>query len=340
MMFVVFTLGGLSPWIAALAVVFLGVAVVTAVHHAEVIAERLGPSMGALILALSVTVIEVGLIVALMTNDTPNSAVVARDTVFAAVIIVTNGIVGVCLFVGGLRYREMGFRVQGSSSMLGVLAVLSGLTLVLPNHTTSTEAGTYSFGQLVFASLASLLLYGLLVFAQTKTHRDYFETETAAAGLEDDRPTARAALLSFGALLFSLVAVIGLAKSLSPTIEATVVELGAPPAFVGIIIALLVLLPEAWAAVSAARANQLQTSLNLALGSGAASIALTVPVVAAFSILTSRTLTLGVDAKGTAFLVLTFITGGLTLGTGKTTMLQGALHLMLLFAYLVTSFIP
>lgn len=339
-MLLVFSVGISNVWFLTIAVAFLGVAVMTAVHHAEVIALRVGPSLGALILALSVTVIEVGLIVSLMTNDTPESAIVARDTVFAAVIIVTNGIVGVCLLLGGLRYRELGFHVQGASSLLAILAVLAGITMVLPNYTTSTAASTYSTGQLIFVSVACIVLYALLVFFQTKTHKDYFEVEPTTESEDPSKPSRRLTVLSFICLFVSLGVVIGLAKSLSPAIEAGVTALNAPRAAVGIVIALLVLLPETWAAVSAARANQLQTSLNLALGSGAASIALTIPVVSVFSLMTNRTLTLGLDPKGTAFLLLTFMVGGLTLGTGRTTALQGATHLVLLFSYLVMSFIP
>ncbi len=338
-MAVVYALGA-SGWVVALAIAALGVSVMLAVHHAEVIAHRVGASLGALILALSVTVIEVGLIVALMTNDTPESAVVARDTVFSAVIIVTNGIIGICLLLGGLRYKELGFHVQGASSLLSVLAVLSGLTLVLPNYTTSTEGSTYSHGQLIFASMASLAIYILLVFFQTKSHRDYFEAPSSQGENQHERPSAKQTYLSFICLLVSLSVVIGLAKSLSPTIEAGVAAMGAPRSVVGIVIALLVLLPEMWAAIQAARNNQLQTSLNLALGSGAASIALTIPAVSFFSIVTDRNLVLGLDPKGIAFLLITFITGGLTLGTGRTTALQGSIHLVLLLSYLVLSFIP
>jgi Ca2+:H+ antiporter len=229
------------------AVAALALAVTTAVHHAEVIAARVGPTLGALVLALAVTVIEVGLIVSMMTNDTPDSAVVARDTVYSAVIIVTNGILGVCLLVGGLRFKELGFHAGGTNSLLAVLAVLSGLTLVLPNFTTSTPGPVYNSAQLVFASVASLVLYGCLLFAQTKTHKDYFE---APAGAEDaphaghSPPTLGMAWLSFACLLLSLVSVIGLAKKLSPAIEAGIDAAGAPRATVGIVIALLVLAPE------------------------------------------------------------------------------------------------
>lgn len=334
----------ITTWVALIAVVFLAVAVMTAVHHAEVIAKRVGPSLGALILAVAVTVIEVGLIVSMMTNDTPDSVVVARDTVYSAVIIVTNGIVGVCFLLGGLRHREQGFHIEGASSLLAVLAALVGLTLILPNYTISTTGPTYSTAQLVFASAASLILYFALVISQTMTHKDYFDPMTAAEEekLEAEQyiPSMRATWMSVAGLFVSLIVVIGLAKSLSPSIEAGVTAIGAPRTVVGIVIALLVLLPETGAAIAAARANQLQTSLNLALGSGAASIALTIPVVSLFSVLTDRGLTLGLDGKGMAFIVLTFIVCGLTLGTGKTSAIKGVVHLVLLFAYLVLSFIP
>lgn len=337
-------LGSLGPWMSLLAIVFLSVSVMMAVHHAEVIAIRVGPSLGALILALSVTVIEVGLIVSLMTNDTPDSLVVARDTVFSAVIIVTNGIMGICLLLGGLKYRELGFHIGGTSSLLGVLVVLSGLTLVLPNFTTSTAVGTYTTAQLLFVSFACLLLYLSLVFSQTVTHKDYYEPLSTREERELEEqaymPTKTQAWVSFVGLVLTLGVVIGLAKALSPSIEAGVSAIGAPRAIVGIVIALLVLAPETWAAVSAARTNQLQTSLNLALGSGAASIALTVPAVSLFSIFTERQLILGLDNKGTVFLLMTFITGGLTLGGGRATALMGIVHLAILFAFLALNLIP
>lgn len=326
-----------------LAVALLALGVMTAVHHAEVIAARVGPTLGALVLALAVTGIEVGLIVSMMTNDTPDSAVVARDTVFSAVIIVTNGILGVCLLVGGLRFKELGFHAGGTNSLLAVLAVLSGLTLVLPNYTISTPGPVYNSAQLVFASVASLALYGCLLFAQTKTHKDYFEPPGAAEiapQAEHAPPTTGMAWLSFACLMLSLVSVIGLAKKLSPAIEAGIDAVGAPRATVGIVIALLVLAPEMFAALAAARHNRLQTSLNLALGSGAASIALTIPTVSAFAIVTGRSLVLGLDSKNIVFLTLTFVTSGLTLGRGSGTALQGLTHLVLLCAFLAFSFVP
>lgn len=333
-----------GSWVTLVACLFLAVSVMMSVHHAEVIAVRVGPSLGAIILALSVTIIEVGLIVSLMMNNTPDSAVVARDTVFSAVIIVTNGIMGFCFWAGGLKHRELGFHVGGASSLLAVLVVLSGLTLVLPNFTTSTLAGTYSPGQLIFVSIACVLGYASLVFSQTVTHKDYYEPITSSTARELVKshymPTKTQAWVSFGGLLLTLTVVIGLAKALSPSIEAGVTAMGAPRAIVGIIIALLVLAPETWAAISAARANRLQTSLNLALGSGAASIALTVPAVSFFSIYTDRSLILGLDGKGMVFLLMTFITGGLTLGAGQATALMGLVHLSILFTFVALNLIP
>ncbi|HKO94421.1 MAG TPA: hypothetical protein VJU61_24875 [Polyangiaceae bacterium] len=339
----VVTLGSGSALWSLFAMAVLALSVATAVHHAEVIAMRVGATLGTLILALAVTVIEVGLIVSMMTNDTPDSATVARDTVFAAVIIVTNGILGISLLLGGLRFKELGFHAGGTNSLLAVLAVLSGLTLVLPTYTTSTPARTYSPAQLVFAMVASIALYAGLLFAQTKTHKEYFQPVPVEEGepvSEHPMPTRRKAWVGFASLLLSLTSVIGFAKTLSPAIEQGIVAIGAPRATVGIVIALLVLAPEMLAAVSAARHNLLQTSLNLALGSGAASIALTIPVVGAFALITGRPLVLGLEPKNMAFLVLTFLTGSLTLGRGSSTGLDGLIHLVLLGTFLAFSFVP
>lgn len=323
------------------AAVFLGVSVMSAIHHAEVIAERVGPSLGALILALAVTVIEVGLILSMMAHATSNAAVVARDTVFSAVIIVANGITGFCFLLGGIRYRELEFRLEGTSSLLAVLATLVGVALILPNYTTSTPGPSYSNVQLIFASVACLFLYFALFISQTITHKDYFSVEETSPPQEHSaRPSRTDTWLSAVALVLSLIAVIGLAKSLSPSIEQGVDYLGAPRTAVGIVIALLVLLPEAGAALAAARANQLQTSLNLALGSGVASVALTIPAIAIYSIMTQQKVSLGLEPKSIAFTVLTFLVSGLTLSTGKISALKGSVHLAIVFSYIVLSFIP
>lgn len=333
-----------SWWMTALFGLFLAVGISAAVHNAEVLAQRLGPSLGTLILALAVTVIEVALIVSLMANESPESATVARDTVFAAIMIVTNGIIGVCIFLGGLKHKELGFQPMGTSALLSILVALSVFSFVLPNYTTSSAGPTYTPSQLIFVSVVSLILYGSLVWAQTKSHKSYFvaikEADLTRANAESYVPSLLRAWMSFGLLVMALLTVVGLAKILSPSIEAAVAAAGAPRAVVGIVIALLVLAPETFAAVNAARVNQLQTSLNLALGSGAASVALTIPVVSIYSIYTGSPLSLGLDAKSTALLVLTFVAGSLTFGAGRSTALHGIVHLMILFAYVALALMP
>ncbi|MBM9591231.1 ionic transporter y4hA [Leptospira sp. 201903075] len=328
----------------AMAVVFLAAGISSAVHSAEVIAERVGPALGTLILAISVTVIEVALIVSLMSNDTADSPQIARDTVFAALMIVTNGIIGICILLGGLKHKELGFQSVGTTALLGVLAVLSTLTLILPLYTTSTNRGTYSAGQLIFVSLASLVLYGSLVWSQTKSHKNFFAAsegeELVTAETTKTKPTQKRAITSFISLIFSLVAVVGLSKILSPTIEHTIAALGAPKAVVGIVIAILVLAPETLAAMNAAKINELQTSLNLALGSGAASIALTIPAVSFYSLMFDKPLTLGLDTKGIVFLMVTFLAGSFTFGSGRTTSLHGLIHLVIMASFLAISLMP
>jgi Ca2+:H+ antiporter len=343
----------LLAWAAlALQLVVLGNAAVTAleafaliatvfaaVYHAEVVAARVGEPFGSLVLALAVTIIEVALIVSVMITGGDNTAGLARDTVFAAVMIVCNGIVGICLLAGGMRHREQGFQLQGANAALSVLIALTTLTMVFPNVTTSTMGPTFSTSQLVFAAVVSLILYGAFLFVQTIRHRDYF----LSAGGDDAHavpPSNRLALLSGGLLLVSLAAVVGLAKVLTPTVERAIESAGAPESVIGIVIALLVLLPEGLAAFRAARANRLQTSMNLALGSGLASIGLTIPAVAVVSIFLHKPLTLGLGPKEMVLLVVTLILSQSTLGTGRTTVLQGIVHSVLFAAFLFLAVVP
>ncbi|BCF99439.1 ionic transporter y4hA [Paraburkholderia sp. PGU19] len=328
--------------LTALAALALAGSVFAGVHHAEVVAHRVGEPFGTLVLAVAVTVIEVALIVSVMLSAGAEKAGLARDTVFAAVMIVCNGIVGICLLVGGLRHREQDFQIRGASAALAVLASLSVLSLVMPNYTSVNLGPALSDSQLAFAGVSSLVLYGVFVFVQTVRHRDYFLTDAHTAN-EDAHaapPSSRVAMTSGVLLVVSLVAVVLLAKVLSPVVERAVLEAGAPAAVVGIVIAALVLLPEGLAAVRAARADRLQTSLNLALGSALASIGLTIPTVALVFIWTGRPLVLGIDGKDTVLLILTLLISTLTLGTGRTTILQGAVHLSLFAAYLFLSFAP
>lgn len=342
-LFVIKNVAGLDLPLNLTAVVFLGISVMTSVHHAEIIAHKIGEGLGTLVLALCVTIIEVGLIISLMGKDNPDSHVLARDTVFAAVMIVTNGVVALCLILGGLKFREQEFQVQGSKSLVVVLLALSFIIFYLPNHTTSTAGPTYNNFQMLFIGGISLLLYLLFVFFQTTSHKSYFEPAigiTVDAETVTNETTNTDAWMSFVSLCVSLFAVIAFAKYLSPTIERVIVSLGAPKATVGLLIATIVLLPETWAAASSARANRLQTSLNLALGSGIASIALTIPVVIVYSIWNNIPLTLGLDPKNTAFLIMTFFVAIITLGSGKSTLLQGAVHGVILLTYFVLSFVP
>ncbi len=332
-------LGGVFLFVVAAALMGC---VLAAVHHAEVIAHRVGEPYGTLLLALAITIIEVALIVVLMLAGGPSTSALARDTVFAAVMIILNGIIGLCLLLGASRHGEQSFGRYGVNASLATLAAIVVLTLVLPNYTTSTPGPVYSASQLGFIAVISLVLYGTFVLVQTVRHRDYFLLPPSAANQQTHAapPPNRAAWLSLALLLASLVAVVLLAKSLAPTIEAAVAAAGAPPALVGIIIATLVLLPEGLAALRAARANELQTSMNLALGSALASIGLTIPAVAIVSLATGWTLTLGIDLKSTVLLVLSLLVATLSLGTGRTTVLQGMVHLVIFAVYLFTTVVP
>lgn len=327
-----------------LMVPILFASVLAAVHHAEVIAHRTGEPLGTLLLAVAVTVIEVGLILAIMQADPVGSAALPRDTVMAAIMIILNGFVGICLLLGGLRHGEQTYQQSGVSAALATLVALSVLTLVLPNHVTTMPGPFYAPAQLALVGAVSALLYGLFVLVQTVRHRDYFlpDDEEVAAQADSHAPTPsnRTALLAGGQLIVCLIAVVLLAKSLAPTVEDYLLGVGAPLALVGVIIAGVVLLPEGLAAVRAARANRLQTSLNLALGSALATIGLTIPVVALIAILSGWTLTLGLSGTGEVLLGLTLLVSTLSLSTGRTTIMQGALHLVLFAVFLFTLIVP
>jgi Ca2+:H+ antiporter len=320
----------------------LAAVVFVAVHHAEVVAHRVGEPFGTLVLALAVTAIETALILSMMVAGGEDMAVLPRDAIYAAVMIICTGVVGLCLLLGGLAHHEQTFRVEGAGAGLAALIVMAVLTLVLPAFTTSTPAGTYNTSQLAFVALASASLWAIFIFVQTVRHRDYFIPVENAADVEThaDPPTTGQAWASFGLLLVSLVTVVGLAKMLSPAIELMVESANAPRAVVGIVIAGLVLLPETWAAARAARANRLQTSMNLAVGSALACIGLTVPVVVLASIMFHLPLILGLSPKEMALLAATLLVSGITLGTGRTYLMQGAVHLVLFAAYLFLALVP
>jgi Ca2+:H+ antiporter len=310
------------------------------VHHAEVVAHRVGEPFGTLVLALAVTVIELALIGSMMMSGSPAASTLARDTVYATVMIVCNGVVGLCLLAGALRHHVLVFQVEGAGHALAVLAPLTVLTLVLPTYTTTAPGPFYSPSQLAFAGVASLVLYGAFVFVQTVRHRGYFLPVDTGEDEQAPQPTVAASVASLALLIVCLVAVVGLAKKLAPSIEAGVRAASAPQAVVGIVIALLVLLPETWAALRAATRNQMQTSLNLALGSALATIGLTIPAVAALSIAIELPLTLGLGPTGTALLALTLLVSTITLASGRATVLHGVVHLILFGAFLFLSVVP
>ena len=333
---------GVSPVLAVLCAAGLIGSVIAAVHHAEVVAHRVGEPFGTIVLAVAVTVIEASLILSLMFAGGHDASVIPRDTIYAAVMIILNGVVGLCILVGGLTHHEQTFRVEGSSAGLAALIVMSTLSLVLPTFTITTPIGTYSNKQLAFVAVTSAALWGLFVFVQTVRHRDYF---LPVQGADDPDaharpPTKRQAAVSFGLLLVCLVSVVGLAKLLTPTVEQLVIKAGAPKAVIGIVIAMLVLLPETAAATRAAHANRLQTSMNLAIGSALASIGLTIPVVALAAIAFRLPLHLGLDPKDLVMLAVTLLVSAVTLGAGRTYLMQGAVHLVLFGAFLFLAFVP
>ena len=332
---------GTGGFVGGVAGVVLLATVFAAVYHAEVVAHRVGEPFGTLILALAVTVIETALIVSVMIAAPAEKAGLARDTVFAAVMIVCNGIVGACLLWGGVRHHEQGFQPQGASAALAVLVALTSLTMVLPNLAAPELGPLYNTPQLIFAGLVSLVLYFAFVFVQTVRHRDYFLPVTGLNPEEHEAPpNNRTTALSAVLLVVSLAAVVGLGKALTPALERGIDFLQVPKAVVGVIIAALVLLPEAVAAIKAARSNRLQTSLNLALGSALATIGLTIPSVAAVSIVMGYRLELGLDEKEQGLLAVTLLLGVITLGTGRTTVLQGIVHLVIFAAFLFFAVVP
>jgi Ca2+:H+ antiporter len=337
--------------------------VLASVHHAETIAHRVGEPFGTLVLAIAVTVIEVALIVSLMIAGGGKDAGLARDTVFAAVMIILTGMIGGAILIGSYKYREQSFGVAGVNSTMIVLISISVLTLILPNYTLTTPGPAYSESQLVFVAIVTLLLYGTFIFVQNFKHKtDFLDDgggaaggrgpddgsieggrESTAAGEEDDHavhPTNAQAVGSLGLLLVCLCAVVLIAKKLSPSLESGVNAIGAPKSLVGVIIALIVLLPEGLAAFQAARANKLQKALNLSLGSALASIGLTIPAVAVVSLVTGLPLSLGIDAKSTVLFLLSLLVMAFSLSTGRTTVLQGVVLLILFAVYLFTTIVP
>jgi Ca2+:H+ antiporter len=314
--------------------------VLAAVHHAELVALRLGEPYGTLVLTLSVTIIELAMIVSLMLTGKPNPFLV-RDTIQAVVILVVHGIAGACIVVGALRHREQEFSTSGAGAFLAVLMPMVALVLILPNHTLTTLGPYYSNRQLAFVAVTCLALYLVFLFVQTVRHREYFLPAVDDASAEHaSPPSASIAGIAGLLLVLSLTAVVLLAKSLAPSIETGIAAAGAPVKLAGVVVAAIVLMPETGAAIGAARRNRLQTSINLALGSAIASIGLTIPAVVAIALWFNLPLALGVDSGGTVLLVLSFLMAMLTYGQGRTNLLAGFVHLVLLACYVFLIFEP
>ena len=316
--------------------------VVAAVHHAEVVAHRVGEPFGTLVLALAVTAIESSLIVSVMLAGGAEKAALARDTMYATVMIIVNGVVGISVLLGALRHREQSFRIEGAGPATGALVTLATLVLVVPVFTVSSPGAGYTASQLTFVAVSSLTMWCVFVFFQTIRHRDYFlpPSDAADEAVHAAPPTLAQTWLSFALLVVSLIVVVGLAKQLSPSIESVVRNAGAPPTVIGIAIALLVLMPESIASIRAALADRLQTSFNLALGSALASIGLTIPVVVLVCILFDLPLTLGLDPKDIVLLALTFLVCTIGVGSGRTNMMQGVVQLVIFAAFLFLAVVP
>jgi len=330
------------PGIAPLLVAGLFASVIAAVHHAEVIALKVGEPFGTIVLALAVTAIELALIVTMMLAGGEANASLPRDTVFAAVMLILNGIIGLSLVAGSRRHAVQRYRIDGVTAALATLTAIVVLTLVLPNYT-ATRGPVYSMSQLIFIAVVTLVLFAAFTTFQTGRHRDYFlPVDDGNPATEDHAlpPSAHVAFASLALLLLSLAVVVLAAKKLAPGLEAALVAAGAPPAAVGIVIAAIVLLPEGVAAVRAALNDRVQTSLNLALGSAIATIGLTIPAVSLLAVAMGWPLALGLDGMSTVLLFLSLFVASISLRTGRTNMQIGIVHAVLLGTYLFLSFVP
>lgn len=315
--------------------------VLSAVHHSEVIAHRVGEPFGTVVLAISITAIEVSLIIALMMGGGEQAKFLARDTVFSAVMLIMNGLLGACLLIGGIRHREQFFQRTSANTALVSLVAIIVLTFLLPNYTTSIEGPSYNTAQLIFVSLACLVIYGSFLLIQTVRHKEYFITpEESTDNKNAHHPSKSDSIVSLLMLLVSLAIVVLLAKSLSPAISTGLENAGLPESLVGVVIAAVILLPEGIAAIKAAQRNKLQTSINLTLGSALASIGLTIPAVAVIAVMFDMELVLGIDTKATALVVLSIFTVMLSLNRGKTNVLYGIVLIVNLLAYIFTIIFP
>lgn len=326
--------------IASILLIF---SVMSAVHHSEIIAERVGEPYGTIILAISITVIEVSIIISLMMSEGKTTLSLARDTVYAATMLILNGIVGLCLLIGGLKHYEQDFSKPSVTIALVSLVSIIVFTLVFPTFTESVSGSYYSNPQLIFASIACLIIYSSFLFAQTRKYRQYFLTVGPDENEAEAKPIPISNRMFFTSLFFLIVClgiVVLLAKTLSPTIESIITSYNLPKTLVGIVIAAIILLPEGIAAIIAAQKNRLQTSLNLSLGSALASIGLTIPSVAIVCIIYDFKIILGLDIKSIILLGLSVLTVMLSLNSGKTNIVYGIVLLVNLFAFIFLMIYP
>jgi Ca2+:H+ antiporter len=326
-------------------VILLGIVlaggVVSSVHHVEVVAAYVGRVWGAILLALSVTVIEVGIILAIMFEAGSSAATLGRDTVFAAVMITVNGIIGFSVVAATLRSSTSSFNSEGSGAALGAIATIATLGLVLPTFTSGSAGPTFTQPQLVFVSLASLGIYGLFLWVLTVRNREHFEdTERPPTQALHLPPTKSTFVWSVILLVVSLGAIIGLAKVLSPSIEGVVRDAGLPLSLVAVIIALVILLPEGVAAVRFSRRGDLQAGFNIGYGSALASIGLTIPALAIFSLVLDVELSFGLGYKEIVLFILTLVVSTVTVSSHRVTLFQGGLHIVIFAAFLFLAVSP
>lgn len=312
------------------------------VHEADHLAEALGEPLGTLVLTLAIVLIEVALISAATLDS--SQPTLGRDTMFAVLMIVLNGVVGLGLLLGGLRHGQQRYNWQGASAYLAVIIPLAVISFVLPNFTVSTPVGTLHPVQAVTFSIFTLMLYGVFLLIQTGRHRDFFTIEgageTPSQGAAPHAKPDRRALFKQGVwLILAILPVVLLSKFLAKYLDTGLLRVGAPSALGGLIIAVIVLAPEAISALRAVSSNQLQRALNLCLGASASTIGLTVPAVLTISLITGQHLVLGLAPANMVLLVLTLLLSMLTFSGTRTTLLEGAMHLMVFFVYVSLIFV-
>lgn len=324
-----------------IAVVILVGAIVTAVHYAEVISAYVGRSLGAVILALSVTVIEVGLILAIMTSTDGGASSLGRETVFSAIMITCNGIIGFSIVAASLKMEAPTFNSEGSGATLGAIATIATLSFVLPTFTEGSEGPTFTASQLGFVALISLGVYFLYLYVLTVRNREHFEDpENLVVVPYAHHPTKAAFRTSILFLIIALASVIGLAKIISPSIQDFVLDAGFPLSSVAVAVALVILAPEGLAAVKSSNRGDLQTGFNLAYGSALASIGLTIPALAVASWILNIELQLGLSATEIVLFVLTMVVSLVTVSSHRVTLFQGGLHIVIFSAFLFLAVNP